>query len=177
MRYPLRHVLFAATAMAGLIVGPWLGGGAVAQSQTQEKPQSQDQQQGGQGEVAWEEQPYIAKDGKVDFGTYNGYRRYDNNCLRCHGPDGAGSSYAPALVASLKRLTYEQFLETVVYGRKNTSGTQPSVMPPFGEVTDVMENIDDIYSYLEARADGVLGRGRPERLPPEEDPVWQERRG
>jgi hypothetical protein len=28
-----------------------------------------------------------------------------------------------------------------------------------------MENIDDIYSYLEARADGAVGRGRPERLP------------
>jgi hypothetical protein len=50
-------------------------------------------------------------------------------------------------------------------------------MPAFGEVTDVMEYIDDIYAYLKARADGVVGRGRPERLPPEQDPVWQERRG
>ncbi|TIY04589.1 MAG: cytochrome C, partial [Mesorhizobium sp.] len=24
--------------------------------------------------------------------------------------------------------------------------------------------IDDIYAYLQARADGALGRGRPERL-------------
>jgi hypothetical protein len=38
-------------------------------------------------------------------------------------------------------------------------------MPPFGEAIDVMENIDDIYSYLRARADGAVGRGRPERLP------------
>jgi hypothetical protein len=30
---------------------------------------------------------------------------------------------------------------------------------------DVTENIDDIYSYLEARADGVVGVGRPEGLP------------
>jgi hypothetical protein len=28
-----------------------------------------------------------------------------------------------------------------------------------------MENIDDIHSYLKARADGAVGRGRPERLP------------
>jgi methanol metabolism-related c-type cytochrome len=113
----------------------------------------------------WEDKPYTVVDGKVDFGTYDGYRRYEAYCLRCHGPDGAGSSYAPALAESLKSLSYEQFLETVVYGRKNVSASQQSVMPAFGEAIDVMENIDDIYSYLKARADGVVGRGRPERLP------------
>jgi methanol metabolism-related c-type cytochrome len=128
-------------------------------------------------EAPWEEHPYILKDGQVDFGTYNGYRRYEAYCLRCHGPDGAGSSYAPALVESLTRLSYEQFLETVVYGRKNISASQQSVMPAFGEAVDVMENIDDIYAYLKARADGVVARGRPDRLPPEEDPVFQERKG
>ena len=113
----------------------------------------------------WEDKPYTVVDGKVDFGTYDGYRRYEAYCLRCHGPDGAGSSYAPAVAESLKSLSYEQFLETVVYGRKNVSASQQSVMPAFGEAIDVMENIDDIYSYLKARADGVIGRGRPERLP------------
>jgi methanol metabolism-related c-type cytochrome len=117
------------------------------------------------GEPAWEDKPYTVTDGKVDFGTYNGYRRYEAYCLRCHGPDGAGSSYAPALVDSLKTLSYEDFLEVVVYGRKNVSTSQQSVMPAFGEAVDVMENIDDIYSYLKARADGAIGRGRPERLP------------
>jgi mono/diheme cytochrome c family protein len=73
---------------------------------------------------AWEDKPYTVVDGKVDFGTYDGYRRYEAYCLRCHGPDGAGSSYAPALAESLKTLSYEQFLETVVYGRKNVSASQ-----------------------------------------------------
>ncbi len=114
---------------------------------------------------AWEDKPYTVVDGKVDFGTYDGYRRYEAYCLRCHGPDGAGSSYAPALAESLKTLSYEQFLETVVYGRKNVSASQQSVMPAFGEAMDVMENIDDIYSYLKAGVDGLIGRGRPERLP------------
>ncbi len=41
-------------------------------------------------------------DGKVDKGTYNGYRRYHASCHTCHGPDGLGSSYAPNLVNSLK---------------------------------------------------------------------------
>jgi methanol metabolism-related c-type cytochrome len=114
---------------------------------------------------AWEDKPYTITDGKVDFGTYDGYRRYEAYCLRCHGPDGAGSSYAPALVDSLKTMSYVDFLEVVVNGRKNVSTSQQSVMPAFGEAIDVMENIDDIYSYLKARADGALGRGRPERMP------------
>ena len=53
----------------------------------------------------------------------------------------------------------------MVNGRKNVSTSQQSVMPAFGEAVDVMENIDDIYSYLKARADGAVGRGRPERAP------------
>ena len=32
----------------------------------------------------------------------------------------------------------------------------------------------DIHAYLKARADGVVGRGRPERLDPENDPVFKE---
>jgi hypothetical protein len=37
-------------------------------------------------------------------------------------------------------------------------------MPPFGEVEDVVSYLDDIWAYLMARADGVLGRGRPPRV-------------
>ena len=47
--------------------------------------------------------PYTIENGKVDKGTYNGWRRYTESCMRCHGPDGAGSSYAPDLVESVKR--------------------------------------------------------------------------
>ncbi len=111
-----------------------------------------------------EEKPYTVVDGKVDMGTYNGYRRYDNSCLRCHGPDGAGSSYAPSLVNSLKTLSYDQFAEIVINGKKNVSTSQQLVMPAFGFVEDVVNNLDDIYAYLKARSDGALGRGRPERI-------------
>ena len=52
-------------------------------------------------EVDWTQQPYIIKDGKVDYGTYNGFRRYHSFCHVCHGPDAMGSSYAPALKLSL----------------------------------------------------------------------------
>jgi methanol metabolism-related c-type cytochrome len=111
-----------------------------------------------------EEKPYTVKDGKVDKGTYNGWRRYTESCLRCHGPDGAGSSYAPSLVDSLKQMSEDQFKEVVVNGRQNVTTSAENVMPPFGTVEDVMLYLDDIYAYLKARSDGVLGRGRPDRI-------------
>lgn len=111
-----------------------------------------------------EERPYRVEGGRVDRATYNGYRRYGNSCLACHGPDGAGSSYGPSLTDSLKRLSREQFNEIVINGRRNVTTAQQSVMPPFGMVEDVVLYLDDIYGYLKARSDGVLGRGRPERL-------------
>ena len=110
------------------------------------------------------DKPYKVKDGKVDKATYNGWRRYTESCLRCHGPDGAGSSYAPSLADSLKQMSEDQFKEVVVNGRKNVNTAAENVMPPFGEVEDVMLYLDDIYAYLKARSDGVLGRGRPDRL-------------
>lgn len=113
---------------------------------------------------AAEEKPYKVVDGKVDQGTFNGYRRYGNSCLQCHGPDGAGSSYAPNLTESLKHLSYEQFAETVINGRQNVNASVQSVMPSFGHVEDVVTYMDDIYAYLKARSDGALGRGRPERI-------------
>src|SRR5215467_10311814 len=65
------------------------------------------------------DKPYTVKDGKVDKGTYNGWRRYTESCMRCHGPDGAGSSYAPDLTQSLKSISEEDFKEVVVNGRVN----------------------------------------------------------
>jgi methanol metabolism-related c-type cytochrome len=115
--------------------------------------------------AAQEDKPYSVVDGKVDRGTYNGYRRYHASCHTCHGPDGLGSSYAPSMVESLKKLSYEQFAEVVINGRQNVTTTQQNVMPAFGTVQDVALYIDDIYAYLKARSDGALGRGRPQRQP------------
>jgi methanol metabolism-related c-type cytochrome len=110
------------------------------------------------------EKPYTIVDGKVDKKTFNGWRRYTESCLRCHGPDGAGSSYAPSLVDSVKHMTEDEFNEIVVNGRTNVNAASENVMPPFGEVEDVVSYLDDIWAYLKARADGVLGRGRPPRI-------------
>ena len=108
----------------------------------------------------------ITPDGNVDWYTFSGYRRYHSECHVCHGPDGAGSTYAPALADSLKTLNHEQFMTIVVQGRKNVGGGNEKVMPSLGENRNVMCYLDDIYVYLRARADGAWGRTRPEKHDP-----------
>jgi len=108
----------------------------------------------------------VQTDGTVDWYTYSGYRRYHSECHVCHGPDGEGSTYAPALKNSLKRLSYSDFLGIVAGGRKNVSTAQESVMPAFGTNPNVMCYIDDMYVYLRARANEVIGRMRPEKREP-----------
>ena len=104
---------------------------------------------------------HIGKDGTVDWYTFSGFRRYNAACIVCHGPDGAGSSYAPALVDSLKSLDYSQFVNIVVNGKKSVNTASDLVMPAWGTNPNVMCYLDDIFVYLRARSDGALGRGRP----------------
>jgi len=105
-------------------------------------------------------------DGTVDWYTYVGFTRYSSECLRCHGPDGMGSSYAPALMESMKRLSYMDFYAVVAGGKNTVSASQNLVMPANGENKNVMCFIDAIYVYLRARADDAIGRGRPEKHEP-----------
>jgi methanol metabolism-related c-type cytochrome len=103
----------------------------------------------------------IQADGTVDWYTYSGYRRYHSECHVCHGPDGEGSTYAPALRNSLKTLSYGDFLGVVASGRKNVTSSQESVMPAFGSNVNVACYMDDLYVYLRARANDAWGRQRP----------------
>ncbi len=119
---------------------------------------------GSNGAKAENEPVYVVQDGRVDQHTFNGYRRYGESCLRCHGPDGAGSSYAPSLTESLKKMSYEDVVNTIVNGRQNVTKSQNNVMPAFGTTEDVVLYMDDIYGYLKARSDDKLPRGRPKRI-------------
>jgi methanol metabolism-related c-type cytochrome len=103
----------------------------------------------------------ISPDGTVDWYTFSGFIRYNSECLRCHGPDGMGSSYAPALLDSLKTMDYDTFLATVASGRQNLSGGQEKVMPSLGLNKNVMCYVDDIFVYLKARGDDAAPRNRP----------------
>ena len=101
---------------------------------------------------------YQIVDGKVDAGTYNGFRRYHAVCNHCHGPDGSGSTIGPSLVDHL--IDIDAFRRIVREGTRN--GT--SIMKGFAGDPNVAPYIDDIFAYLQARADGALGRGRPSRI-------------
>ncbi|WP_103172629.1 MULTISPECIES: c-type cytochrome, methanol metabolism-related [Paracoccus] len=97
------------------------------------------------------------EDGVVDFATFNGFRRYHAECHVCHGPDGEGSTYAPALKNSVLRIDYYEFQEIVASGKQGTN----SVMPAFGTNKNVWCYVDDIYVYLLAHGTGEIPRGRP----------------
>ncbi len=103
----------------------------------------------------------VSADGTVDWYSYSGFRRYHSDCHVCHGPDGMGSTYAPALKDSLKNMSYGEFLAVVAGGRKNVTSSQENVMPSFGENPNVACYMDDLYVYLRARSLDAIPRGRP----------------
>jgi len=103
----------------------------------------------------------IHADGTVDWYTFSGFRRYHSDCHVCHGPNGEGSTYAPALANSLKTLGYADFVSIVTNGRKHVDAANDKVMPSFATNVNVMCYIDDIYVYLRARANNAIPGGRP----------------
>ena len=103
----------------------------------------------------------VEADGTVDFATFNGFRRYSAECHVCHGPDGEGSTYAPALKNSVLRLDYYGFQEIVASGKQEVNAAQNQVMPAFATNKNVWCYIDDIYAYLLARGVEAVPRGRP----------------
>ncbi|MFQ5587502.1 MAG: c-type cytochrome [Nitrospiria bacterium] len=68
---------------------------------------------------------------------FQGNKMVNVNCANCHGPLGGGGMRAPNLSNSAKNKASEQFIETVIKGRKG--------MPAFGAVLkedDVLQIID-----------------------------------
>ena len=108
----------------------------------------------------------IQPDGTVDFLTYSGFLRYHAECHVCHGPDGEGSSFAPALKDSLNKLSYGEFLAIVAGGRQNVTSSSENVMPSFGNNKNVVCYLDNIFVYLRARANETIPRGRPSKHDP-----------
>ena len=102
------------------------------------------------------DKPYQVVDGKIDTNTFEGWKSFrGNGCGTCHGGAGQGGA-GPNLTVSLQeKINKERFVETVTNGRSGT------LMRPFKTSPRVMDNLDNIYAYLKARSDGVLG---PENL-------------
>jgi mono/diheme cytochrome c family protein len=95
----------------------------------------------------------------VDNDTYQGWKQFELNCSRCHGEYAVGSSFAPALVVSLKDggsiPTKEAFITTVCAGRPDKG------MPAWCALGLEMDKIERMYKYIKGRADGKIGIGRP----------------
>jgi mono/diheme cytochrome c family protein len=91
----------------------------------------------------------------VERAILNGYWRYNASCSHCHGPDGVGRTFAPSLIE--RPLPLEAFQEVV----RNGQARGGSVMRGFAGAPNVAPHIGDIYAYLQARAAGSIGRGRP----------------
>lgn len=101
--------------------------------------------------------PYkIYSGGEVNYATYRGLNLYANLCHVCHGQAGAGSSFAPSLVESLKHMSYGDFIDVVMRGREVITATTTNAMPSYGENKTVVKYIDSLYAYLKGRSDGNL---------------------
>ncbi|MEY2700752.1 MAG: hypothetical protein RIQ52_1507 [Pseudomonadota bacterium] len=88
----------------------------------------------------------------VDEATYAGSKLYKRErCETCHGATGEGSAAFPNLLNSLKNLTKEQFVTTVLNGR--------NAMPPYSANKKVADGIDSLYTYLKGRSDGTVPAG------------------
>lgn len=99
----------------------------------------------------------------VDRDTYVGWRTYHGFCHVCHAQDAVGSTFAPSLLGRMLEsdMTRDLFLDRLANGFTGQVG----VMPPWKDNPNVSKRYDELYSYLMARADGVLPPGRPKRFP------------
>ena len=107
-----------------------------------------------------QDKPYRVVDGyKVDAETMKGFRAWRAAaCDRCHGANQEGL-VGPSLINSLKTLSKEDFVTTIIKGRLDKG------MPSFGNSPIVMDNMDQLYAYLKGRSDGAMTRAKVQELP------------
>lgn len=105
-------------------------------------------------DIVSSDKPYQLVDGQISDNAMEGWRTYNGGgCGACHGKGGIGA-VGPNLGNSVtQKLSKEQFVDIV------TNGVSGTMMRPHNTNTRVMENLDNLYAYLVARGDGVLGPG------------------
>lgn len=159
-----RWLVIVAIGAMGMLLAA--GGIVTAQAEDASGSQEEQSQAAADDEEGSKEGDYTVVDGKVDQGTYDGYLTYTRVCQACHGPDGMGSSFAPSLMERVQNRTFAEFAGTVAGGLEVQPG---QVMPSFSDDPNVMNNVENIYSYLKARAAGDVGRGRPKVIEDESE--------
>lgn len=135
--------------------------------------------------------PYRIIGAKVDEATLLGWRVFHLNCHSCHGVDAVGTDMAPNLVEKVKDLSAHQFATKVLTRYRIVLGAGEAmtedrtairqammeevmkyergqrgelVMPAWESSLEVKPHVLDLYAYLRARADGVLGPGQPPEI-------------
>ncbi len=138
---------------------------------------------------AEEEKPYTITDDKVDIYTHVGWKVFNMSCYSCHGVDAVKTDIAPDLLESLKDMTKNQFITKVLTSYRITVGSNQIrgedqtalrdammaevmkkdraeqgeiIMPAWSRSPYVEPHVEDLYSYLKARSDGVIDAGEPE---------------
>jgi Cytochrome C oxidase, cbb3-type, subunit III len=132
---------------------------------------------------------YRIVQGRVDRGTWLGWRLFHSACHGCHGIDGVGSDVAPNLVERVRGMTPREFTTKVltsyrlvppaagasdeerarereattedILRRQRGSSRSRVAMPAWASDDQVPTHVLDLYAYLSARADGKLGPGQP----------------
>jgi mono/diheme cytochrome c family protein len=106
------------------------------------------------------DKPYQVVDGAISANAIEGWKTYNGGgCGACHGKGGIGA-VGPNLGNSVTaKLTKEQFVNIVTNGKSGT------MMRPHKTNKRVMDNMDNLYAYLVARGDDVLGPGNLIKLP------------
>ncbi len=145
--------------VGAVALGMFMCVGTIAQAEAPADPKAVKSVDGKYFDVKGDPTYNVGPDGKVDWYTFSGYRRYHAECHVCHGPNGGGSTYAPALKESVKRFDYAEFAGIVIGGRQNGN----SVMPAFADNKNAQCYIDDLYVYLRALSTNAIGPGRPEK--------------
>jgi mono/diheme cytochrome c family protein len=127
--------------------------------------------------------------GRVDRGTYVGWRLFHSTCYACHGVDAVGTAVAPNLLERIPNMTPRDFASKVltsyrlvwqgdddsaqgreaaleeILKRDRRAERSQVLMPAWGGHADVPPHVLDLYAYLSARASGDLGPGEPKVIP------------
>lgn len=97
----------------------------------------------------------------VDRDTYIGWRTFNGFCHVCHAQDAVGSTFAPNLLDRMQDFDFDMFVDRTANGFTGQVG----VMPPWKDNPNVRKLYKELFTYLKARSDGALPRGRPKKKP------------
>ncbi len=99
----------------------------------------------------------------VDDGTYRGWQIYSTHCAECHGAGARGTGDTPGLIGSLNgTVDYDGVHYVIMHGHRGDNG----IMPKLRDDPHVVPNIDRLYQYLKALAEGALPPGTPNKAAP-----------